>query len=158
MPSTSRTAFLDEIVLRLQRITVANGFNYTIPNNTKNVSWKNFKHWNDISAFPAAFVLVERTTFVGGQTGYIVRSEIPLFVWGYVKATSNAALVAEAFLNDLFEAVFTHRTNLVTDATLNNTVPVIEYVSRDVFGDLESDIRVVQLELKATLDHSLTAT
>ena len=154
--ATKRTLFLDELVLRLRRITTGNGFNYTIPQNTKNVSWKSFKHWNDISAFPAAFVLVERGTFTGSQTGYKIRSEIPVFVWGYVKASSDVAEVAELFLEDLKEAVFTHRTSLAVDATLNDLVPNIGYVSDDVFGDLESDIRVVQLELVTTLDRALT--
>ena len=155
MPATSVENVLDEIVLRLRRITTGNGFNYTIPNNTVNVSWQDFLHWNKVTHFPAAFVLRGEASYTGGQIGGQQRDRLPGMVWGYVKATSGVLSIAERFTADIIKALATNRSTLLTDLSLAGLVAHMNLDGHDIVGDISTDLRICLVNFSLVFDRAI---
>ena len=146
---SARTDMFDELTLRLASINGAvGGYNYS----NRQASWTLFKLPDEVQHYPVTYLFADTTRNVGGQIGPNNQSdELPVVIWGYIKAEREPHRVAERFLEDMLKAIAKNRVTGGQDLTLDQTCAAFLVTSKDISGDLTSERRTIEVILNVRL-------
>ena len=151
---SAETDAKDEIVSRLERITTGNGYNNTIVS----ASWKTFKMPKEVQHRPVVYVIEDTSNIPQMEIGQVLHVDASLVLWGYVKSTAgDVPEIANLFYEDIKNALYTNRSTLGFDPSLNNTVAGMMITSKDTLGALISPERIVEVSLRLRYHDSITA-